>query len=417
MPDQTTRTRSLAAGQLALELPSALPALAMEPEWQDQARLWGHSLHPMCSYLASFPASLVHAFIARYSRPGDVVFDPFSGRGTAPLQAAAEGRIGVGNDLNPLAHVLTAAKLEPATPAEARTRLAALRLAWAADAPAWLALAERAIHRPRTPVRIRARRGQRRGTRRPHGTPPRRGRPRVPPAHAGPAAPGPVPPAPRRPHGPVPRGRARGRAARQDPVLPVHHHAQHVQHGPALRPGLRGEERLRAAGPGRVRRPLRQARPPLSPAAALDHRRRAAGRCPDGRPPCPDRAASPRPARPGPPRDHVAAVPARAQVRLLQLAADVAAGLRRPRHRRHPGRRPPPGAVPRVPAGGADGPPAGDGGRRDRRGGDRRRGDGPRQALRGGHRPGRARHGRRRRSRRATGSRAWSGTRWPRTGR
>jgi len=151
MPDQTSRTRPLAAGQLALELPSALPALALEPEWKDQARLWGHSLHPMCSYLASFPASLVHAFIARYSRPGDVVLDPFSGRGTAPLQAAAEGRIGIGNDLNPLAYVLTAAKLEPATSAETRTRLAALRLAWAADAPAWLALAERAINRPGHP--------------------------------------------------------------------------------------------------------------------------------------------------------------------------------------------------------------------------------------------------------------------------
>ena len=85
MPDQTTpRSRPIAAGQLALELPSALPALAIEPEWKDQARLWGHSLHPMCSYLASFPASLAHAFIARYTRPGDVVLDPFSGRGTAP---------------------------------------------------------------------------------------------------------------------------------------------------------------------------------------------------------------------------------------------------------------------------------------------------------------------------------------------
>jgi site-specific DNA-methyltransferase (adenine-specific) len=152
MPDNTSRTRPTAAGQLALELPSVLPALAIEPEWKDQARLWGHSLHPMCSYLASFPASLVHAFIARYSRPGDVVLDPFSGRGTVPVQAAAEGRIGVGNDLNPLAHVLTAAKLEPGSPAETRTRLAALRLVWAADAPAWVALAERAGRRPGHPA-------------------------------------------------------------------------------------------------------------------------------------------------------------------------------------------------------------------------------------------------------------------------
>ena len=152
MPDQTRNRRPIAVGQLALELPVDLPALAVEPEWKEQARLWGHSLHPMCSYLASFPAALAHAFIARYTRPGDVVLDPFSGRGTAPLQATAEGRIGVGNDLNPLAHVLTAAKLDPASSAEARTRLAALRLAWAADAPAWIALADRVKTHPGHPA-------------------------------------------------------------------------------------------------------------------------------------------------------------------------------------------------------------------------------------------------------------------------
>ncbi len=108
--------RAATAGQLALELPLELPPIAIAPEWKDQQRLWGHPFHPMCSYLASFPAALTHAFIARYSRPGDVVLDPFSGRGTTPLQACAEGRIGVGNDLNPFAHLLTAAKVEPADP-------------------------------------------------------------------------------------------------------------------------------------------------------------------------------------------------------------------------------------------------------------------------------------------------------------
>ncbi len=149
MPDLTRRTDH---GQLALELPSALPSLGIEPEWKLQTRLWGPSLHPMCSYLASFPASLAHAFIARYSRPGDVVLDPFSGRGTTPLQANAEGRIGVGNDLNPFAHLLTAAKVEPGSAAETRTRLAALRLAWAADATDWLALGERVVAHPRHPA-------------------------------------------------------------------------------------------------------------------------------------------------------------------------------------------------------------------------------------------------------------------------
>jgi len=137
---------------LALQEPAELPAIGIAPEWKDQQRLWGHSFHPMCSYLASFPAALAHAFIARYSRRGDVVLDPFSGRGTTPLQASAEGRIGVGNDLNPFAHLLTASKVEPATPAEARTRLAALRLVWAADSAAWSMLADRVLADPATLV-------------------------------------------------------------------------------------------------------------------------------------------------------------------------------------------------------------------------------------------------------------------------
>jgi site-specific DNA-methyltransferase (adenine-specific) len=144
MTDRAPRaTGPATARQLALDLPSPLPHLALAPEWKDQQRLWGHSFHPMCSYLASFPASLAHAFIARYSRPGDVVVDPFSGRGTTPLQACAEGRVGVGNDLNPFAHLLTAAKVDPPTPAEARVRIAALRVAWASGAAGWEALANR----------------------------------------------------------------------------------------------------------------------------------------------------------------------------------------------------------------------------------------------------------------------------------
>jgi DNA methylase len=144
-----TRARTpIAAQQLALDLPVSLPAIEIEPEWKTQQRLWGHSFHPMCSYLASFPAALAHAFIARYSRPGDVVLDPFSGRGTTPLQACAEGRIGVGNDLNPFAHLLTASKVEPATRPAAMTRLTQLRLGWYADAEAWIALARRVTADP-----------------------------------------------------------------------------------------------------------------------------------------------------------------------------------------------------------------------------------------------------------------------------
>ena len=275
MPDRTIDN-----GQLALELPSTLPAIAIEPEWKDQPRLWGHSLHPMCSYLASFPAALAHAFIARYSRPGDVVLDPFSGRGTAPLQALAEGRIGVGNDLNPLAQLLTAAKVEPGHPAETRTRLAALRLAWNADAAAGSpsASASWPTRGPRPPCRRRLRRRPGRGRR----ARPGRGRARVPPADARPAAVPAQPPRPRRPRRPLPRRRARGHPPRQDAELPVHAHAEHVQHGAALRARLRGD-RTGYVPPDRdaFDAPLREARPPVPPAAAA--RRRASRSLGDAR--------------------------------------------------------------------------------------------------------------------------------------
>ena len=60
-----------------------------------------------------FPAKVAHYFIQRYSNPGDVVLDPFSGRGTTALQARLSGRRAICNDLNPLAYVLSRAKIDP----------------------------------------------------------------------------------------------------------------------------------------------------------------------------------------------------------------------------------------------------------------------------------------------------------------
>lgn len=121
--------------------PVPLPALAMETDWKAQQRLWGHSFHPMCSYLGSFPAALAQSFISRYSRPGDVVIDTFSGRGTVPLQACAERRIGVGVDANPLATLLTGAKTDPPSRREVETRLELLRIDWSRAKHDWIELA------------------------------------------------------------------------------------------------------------------------------------------------------------------------------------------------------------------------------------------------------------------------------------
>lgn len=87
----------------------------LEGSWKHAPHSWGSSLHSLCSRTGSFPPALAHYYIMKYSRPGDTVLDPFSGKGTAPLEACRTGRVGVGNDLAPEAYVLTHAKVKPIT--------------------------------------------------------------------------------------------------------------------------------------------------------------------------------------------------------------------------------------------------------------------------------------------------------------
>jgi site-specific DNA-methyltransferase (adenine-specific) len=75
-----------------------------------------------------------HVLIDWLTDPGDTVYDPFSGRGTVPLESCLMGRVGLGSDANPLAWVLTAAKVDPPTRARAFARLEELR-SDAADGP------------------------------------------------------------------------------------------------------------------------------------------------------------------------------------------------------------------------------------------------------------------------------------------
>jgi hypothetical protein len=71
-----------------------------------------HSIHEV-SYRACFKAQLPEFFISRLTQPGDVVFDPFMGRGTTPVQAALMQRQAFGNDINPLSVLLTRPRLRP----------------------------------------------------------------------------------------------------------------------------------------------------------------------------------------------------------------------------------------------------------------------------------------------------------------
>jgi len=80
------------------------------------------SLHEV-SYRACFKPQLPRFFIERLTHPGDVVYDPFMGRGTTPVEAALLGRVPWGNDINPLSLTLTAPRLQPPTLEQIEARL------------------------------------------------------------------------------------------------------------------------------------------------------------------------------------------------------------------------------------------------------------------------------------------------------
>jgi len=81
-----------------------------------------HPIHEI-SYRACFKPQLPEFFIARLTRPGETVYDPFMGRGTTPVQAALQGRIPIGADVNPLSVLLTRPRLAAPTLAEIERRL------------------------------------------------------------------------------------------------------------------------------------------------------------------------------------------------------------------------------------------------------------------------------------------------------
>ena len=85
------------------------------------------SLHEI-SYRACFKPQLPRFFIRRLAAPGEVVYDPFMGRGTTVIEAALLGRKPAGCDVNPLSRILVKPRLSPPEMHRIERRLAMLDL-------------------------------------------------------------------------------------------------------------------------------------------------------------------------------------------------------------------------------------------------------------------------------------------------
>ena len=65
-------------------------------------------------YYAMFPVPFAFDVIARYSKPGGAVLDPFAGRGSSIYAAVGQGRTGYGVEIHPVGWLYGTVKLAPA---------------------------------------------------------------------------------------------------------------------------------------------------------------------------------------------------------------------------------------------------------------------------------------------------------------
>lgn len=76
------------------------------------------SPHEFYRYPARFSPAFARAAIDAFTRPGDLIVDPFVGGGTTLVEAMNSGRRSIGSDLNTLATFITSVKTTPLSDAD-----------------------------------------------------------------------------------------------------------------------------------------------------------------------------------------------------------------------------------------------------------------------------------------------------------
>lgn len=91
--------------------------IPVSPDWcfknVRSVEQWTHGYH---RYPAKFLPNLVKKLIEEYTKPTDTVADFFAGCGTTLVEAKVHGRQSIGVDINPVAELITNAKIHPIDP-------------------------------------------------------------------------------------------------------------------------------------------------------------------------------------------------------------------------------------------------------------------------------------------------------------
>ena len=82
-------------------------------DWSGSCLAEESTLHQLSPYIGKIKSIFARKLITTYTKPEDVVLDPFAGSGTVTLESLIAGRHVIANDINPYALTLIKAKLFP----------------------------------------------------------------------------------------------------------------------------------------------------------------------------------------------------------------------------------------------------------------------------------------------------------------
>ena len=121
---------SIVSGRFGTVNPTPAPA-----RWRQPCANTECSLHQLAPYIGKIKSSIAGELVEGFSKPGDLVVDPFSGAATIPFEAAIRGRRALAADISPYAAILSKAKLAPPPSLDAAFALAEQALQESAQLP------------------------------------------------------------------------------------------------------------------------------------------------------------------------------------------------------------------------------------------------------------------------------------------
>lgn len=95
-------------------------SLELDKSWAFESVDTKYLTHDIHRYPAKFIPQLARRVIETYSKPYQIVLDPFCGSGTALLEARLSKRNTIGVDINPVAYYVSKVKANPIEPKKIR---------------------------------------------------------------------------------------------------------------------------------------------------------------------------------------------------------------------------------------------------------------------------------------------------------